>query len=139
MCVLFVCSNFRSRIHIFTYLCLIFSSSPRGHKRPRSFLPTPRTLPLGVGRTGASGLDLFFNPLCSRVEAVEGTAAVLSTPLLAGVMWRGVASALLSGVDTGALTCSASDSFLARVDSERRPAVEGAGSAAAAVERRGLL
>lgn len=64
--------------------------------------------------------------------------AVLSKTLLAGVIWRGVASALFSGVDLVALTRSTSDSFLAWTDSERRPAVAGAGSAVA-VERRGLL
>ena len=52
--------------------------------------------------------------------------AVLSETLLAGVGWRGVASALFSGVDL-----SASDSFLACTDSVRRPAAEGSAAAAA--------
>lgn len=90
---------------------------------------TPLTPPLGVGGTRASGLDLVFSPLCGRTEAVEGIEAVLSKTLLAGVTWRGVTSALLSGVDLLALMYSASSGLLAWADSERRPAVEGAGSA----------
>jgi len=70
----------------------------------------------------ASGL--FF---CSRAEAAAGMEAAL----LAGVSWRGVASALFSGVELAALRRSASDSFLARVDSEqRRTAAAGSGGAA---------
>lgn len=68
-------------------------------------------------------MDLVFNPLCGRAEAVEGIVAVLSKTLLAGVSWR--------GVDLVALTRSTSEGFLALVDSEGRPAVEDAGSVVA--------
>lgn len=72
---------------------------------------------------------MVINPLCGRTEAVVGMKAVLSKTLLAGVIWRGVVSALFSGVDLVALTRSTSDSFLAWADSERRPLVEDTGSA----------
>lgn len=63
--------------------------------------------------------------------------------LLAGGVWRGVASALFSGVDLLGFSRSASDRFLALADIERRPAAaavaDGGSVAAKAVERRGLL
>lgn len=68
----------------------------------------------------ASGLDLVFNALCGRVEAVVGIMADLSKTLLVGVCWR--------GVDLVVLTRSTSGGFLAFADSEGRPAVEDAGS-----------
>lgn len=81
---------------------------------------------MGVGTTRASGLA--FSALDSRTEAVGGMEVVLSKTLLGGVGWIGKASLLFSGVDLVDLTRSTSDSFLAWVDSERRPAVEDAGS-----------
>lgn len=85
-------------------------------------------------------MDLAFNPLCGRTEAMAGIEAVLSKTFLAGVIWRGVVSDLFSDVDLVALTRSTSDSFLDWMDSERRPAPEDTGSAVALmVERRGLL
>lgn len=50
---------------------------------------------------------------------------LLSKSLLGGVGWTGIVSALFRGVDL-----AASDSFLAWVDRERRPAVEVAGCVA---------
>lgn len=83
----------------------------------------PFTPPLGVGTTSASGLGLALNPLSGRTEAVGGMQVLLSKTLLADVCWRGAASALFSGVDLAGL---ASDSFLAWVESERRPAAHAA-------------
>lgn len=89
-------------------------------------LQTPLTPPLGVNTPRASGLA--FNALCRRTEAVGGMEVLLSKTLLGGVGWTGIVSVLFRGVDLVALARSTSESFLAWVDRERRPAVEVAGS-----------
>lgn len=101
--------------------------------------PTPRTPPLGVGATRASGLDLTFNPLWGRTAAVGGTEILLSSPLWAGVLWCGATSTFFRGVDLAALRRSASESFLGWVDSERRPTVEDTGGAVDRLMERSVL